>query len=96
MISPPWTLPEGFASLGSIVFVQTVFDADTGFGMSSGTRFGRDPAFASPAIQLGEIPGRAGVAATFFGIRAFLMAGLWEWRADGPSQRRFRTLRAQT
>jgi len=51
-------LPEGFGSLGSIVFVKTVFDADTGFGMRSGTRFGRDAAFASPAIQLGEIPGR--------------------------------------
>jgi hypothetical protein len=31
MISPPWTLPDGFASLGSIVFEKTVFDAETGF-----------------------------------------------------------------
>jgi hypothetical protein len=31
MISPPCTLPHGFASLGSIVFEKTVFDADTGF-----------------------------------------------------------------
>jgi hypothetical protein len=31
MISPPCTLPHGFASLGSIVFEKTVFDAETGF-----------------------------------------------------------------
>jgi dUTP pyrophosphatase len=30
MISPPWTLPYGFASDGSIVCVVIVFDADTG------------------------------------------------------------------
>jgi hypothetical protein len=39
MISPPCTLPDGFASLGSIVFEKTVFDADTGLGvMTMGRR----------------------------------------------------------
>jgi hypothetical protein len=30
MISPPWTLPQGFASEGSIARAMTVRDADTG------------------------------------------------------------------
>jgi len=37
MISPPCTLPDGFASLGSIDFAKTVFDADTGLGASAVT-----------------------------------------------------------
>src|SRR5438132_12372055 len=37
--SPPWTLPYGFASEGSIVRDMTVFDTDTGFASFGTARF---------------------------------------------------------
>src|SRR5207245_23635 len=44
MSAPPWTLPQGFASLGSIVLLKTVCDAATGFGVSLIGRPSKRPA----------------------------------------------------
>src|SRR5438128_1542071 len=43
MISPPWTLPYGFASDGSIVCVMIVFEPETGLPWVTGESYGVDP-----------------------------------------------------